>query len=257
MSGGRLPRKRRLPLATGNVEYVLSGCGAATVVLLNGAGVTLEGWSRLYPEIESLGRVVAWNRFGAGASSAPRGPQDAAHVISAARKILRRLALPPPYVLVGHSLGGLHAQLFARRHSGEVAGLVLVEATHARDRDLLRGHEDRLAKSLRKLLGVPQAVFRPNLHAELEAVDAAAREVEEAGPMPSIPVVVVSGGREPPPSLVGPAALRIRRRHQKELARLSPLGTHAVARRSGHFPQITQPRLVLDAIASVVEGAAP
>ena len=254
MSGGRLPRKRRLPLATGAIEYVLAGRGPATLVLLNGAGVTLEGWSRLFPDIERLGRVVAWNRFDTGASTPPRGPQDGLQVVATAREVLRRLGLEPPYVLVGHSLGGLHAQLFARRHSMEVAGVVLLEATHPRDRELLHGHETQLAKVLGKLLAIPQQLFRPNLHAELDWLDEAAAEVEAAGPFPSVPLAVVSGGNDPPRWLVPPAALRIRRRHQKELAQLSPLGTHAVARRSGHFPQITQPRLVLDAIASVVRN---
>jgi pimeloyl-ACP methyl ester carboxylesterase len=252
---GRLPRKRRLPLATGAIEYVLSGRGPATLVLLNGAGVTLEGWSRLYPGIERLGRVLAWNRFGIGASTPPRGPQDGLRVVATARDVLRRRELAPPYVLVGHSLGGLHAQLFARRHSEEVAGVVLLEATHPRDRELLRGHETQLAKVLGKLLSVPQQLFRPNLHAELDWLDEAAAEVESAGPFPSVPLAVVSGGNDPPRWLVPPAALRLRRQHQKDLARLSPQGMHAVARRSGHFPQITQPSLVVDAIRSVVLGA--
>ncbi|MBK0393866.1 alpha/beta fold hydrolase [Ramlibacter algicola] len=257
MIAGRLPRKRRLPLATGAIEYVLSGRGPATLVLFNGAGVTLEGWSRLYPDIERLGRVVAWNRFGTGASTPPRGAQDGLQVVATAREVLRRLSLEPPYVLVGHSLGGLHAQLFARRHSEEVAGVVLLEATHPRDRELLHGHEPQLAKVLGKLLSIPQQLFRPNLHAELDWLDEAADEVEAAGPFPSVPLAVVSGGNDPPRWLVPPSALRIRRRHQKELALLSPLGMHAVARRSGHFPQITQPSLVVDAIRSVVHAAAP
>ena len=158
-------------------------------------------------------------------------------------------------MLVGHSLGGLYANLFARRHSQEVAGVVLVEATHPQDRQMLRGHEGHLAKVLGKLLSVPQSLFRANLHAELDWLDTAAREVEEAGPFPSVPLAVVSAGREPPRWLVPPAALRTRRIHQKALAHLSPLGTHIVARRSGHFPQLTQPRLVLDAIRSVVAQA--
>jgi pimeloyl-ACP methyl ester carboxylesterase len=156
-------------------------------------------------------------------------------------------------VLVGHSLGGLYANLFARRHSQDVAGVVLIEATHPGDRASLHGHEGHLAKVLAKLLSVPQSLFRANLHAELDWLDAAAHEVEEAGPFPSVPLAVVSGGREPPRWLVPAPTLRLRRVHQKELAQLSPLGLHVTARRSGHFPQLTQPRLVLDAIRSVVE----
>lgn len=256
MIAGKLPGKRKQAVGAGTLEHVLSGRGPATLVLFNGSGVTLEGWTRLYPQVERFGRVLAFNRFGIGASSAPSQPQTGSAVLQAARELLDALALRPPYVLVGHSLGGLYANLFARRHSDEVAGLVLVEATHPQDRGLLHGHEGQLAKVLGKLLAVPPSVFRANLQAELERLDAAAREVEAAGPFPSVPLAVVSGGNEPPRWLVPPHALRLRRQHQKELARLSPLGTHVLARRSGHFPQLTQPRLVLDAIRAVVRQAA-
>jgi pimeloyl-ACP methyl ester carboxylesterase len=252
---GRLPRKRKRQVRAGTLEHVLCGRGPATLVLFNGSGVMLEGWARLFPDIERLGRVLAFNRLGVGGSSRPLQPQTGSTVLQAARELLAALELPPPYVLVGHSLGGLYANLFARRHSEEVAGVVLIEAAHPRDRQLLQGHEGQLAKVLGKLLSVPQALFRANLHSELDWLDTAAREVEEAGPFPSVPLAVVSAGNEPPRWLVPPAALRVKRIHQKELALLSPLGTHIVARRSGHFPQVTQPQLVLDAIESVVQQA--
>ena len=255
MSTGKLPRKRKRQVPAGTLEHVLSGHGPATLVLFNGSGVTLEGWARLYPGIERMGRVLAFNRFGVGGSSAPTQPQTGTSVLQAARDLLTALDLPPPYVLVGHSLGGLYANLFARRHSQDVAGLVLIEATHPQDRASLHGHEGHLAKVLAKLLAVPQSLFRANLHSELHWLDTAAREVEAAGPFPSVPLAVVSGAREPPRWLVPPATLRHRRQHQKELAHLSPRGLHVIARRSGHFPQLTQPRLVLDAIRSVVQQA--
>lgn len=255
MSAGKLPRKRKRQVPAGTLEHVLSGHGPATIVLFNGSGVTLEGWARLYPGIERCGRVLAFNRFGVGGSSKPARPQTGTTVLQAARDLLAALDLPPPYVLVGHSLGGLYANLFARRYSEEVAGVVLLEATHPQDRGALHGHEGHLAKVLARLLSVPQALFRANLHSELDWLDAAAREVEQAGPFPSVPLAVVSGGKEPPRWLVPPATLRQRRQHQKDLAHLSPRGLHVIARRSGHFPQLTQPRLVLDAIRSVVQQA--
>jgi pimeloyl-ACP methyl ester carboxylesterase len=253
VSTGKLPRKRKRQVRAGTLEHVLSGDGPATLVLFNGSGVTLEGWGRLYPGIERFGRVLAFNRFGLGGSSAPAQPQTGTMVLEATRDLLAALDLPPPYVLVGHSLGGLYANLFARRYSEDVAGVVLIEATHPEDRGSLHGHEGHLAKVLAKVLSVPQSLFRANLHSELEWLDTAAREVEEAGPFPSVPLAVVSGGKEPPRWLVPPATLRRRRQHQKELAHLSALGLQVIARRSGHFPQLTQPRLVLDAIRSVVE----
>jgi pimeloyl-ACP methyl ester carboxylesterase len=245
---GRLPPRKRLATGAGTLEYVLSGTENPSIILVNGAGVTLEGWRTLYPEIEQLGRVLAWNRFGVAGSSKPRQPQTGSLVVASLRELLASVGLPAPYLLVGHSLGGLYCNLFARLHPGEVAGMVLLEATHPRDREMLKGHETQLASVLSRLFELPQRIFRDNLNAEIEWVDATAREVAAAGAFPPVPLTVVTGGNEPPKWLMSPEALRIRRGHQQELARLSPQGQQVIAPVSGHFPQLTQPALVLDVI---------
>lgn len=253
---GPLPPRQRLQTRAGTLEYVLSGQGAPTLVLLNGAGVTLDGWRTLYPEIEALGTVFAWNRFGVGGSDPPRLKQTGAVVIAALRELLSYAGLTPPYLLVGHSLGGLYANLFARMHPAEVAGMVFLEATHPRDREMLKRHESQLAAVLGKLFALPQKLFRANLHLEIEWVDATAQEVACAGPFPPVPLTVVTGGNDPPKWLMTPEALRIRRAHQQELARLSPQGQQVIASMSGHFPQLTQPDLVLDVLRRMGGAAA-
>jgi pimeloyl-ACP methyl ester carboxylesterase len=243
-----LPPRRTLRTPAGAIEYVLSGLGEPAIVLFNGSGVTLEGWMRLYPQIESIGTVLAWNRHGAGASSAPVQPQTGAAVVATARELLAHVGLKPPYLLVGHSLGGLYANLYARLHPHDVGAVVLIEATHPRDREMLKGHEGQLATVLGKLLSLPQRMFRANLHAEIDWVDATAREVACAGPFPDVPLTVVSGGSDPPRWLMPPAAVQIRRAHQRELSQLSTQGQQVIAPRSGHFPQLRQPELVLDVL---------
>lgn len=245
---GRLPPRRIWRTPEGAIEYVCSGTGRTPIVLFSGAGVTLEGWSRLYPGIESIGTVLAWNRHGAGGSARPTQLQTGAAVVATARGLLAHAQLQPPYLLVGHSLGGLHANLFARLHPQEVGAVVLLEATHPRDRDALKGQEGQLATVLGKLLSLPQHLFRPNLQAEVGAVEATARELGCAGPFPDVPLTVVSAGTDPPRWLVPQAALQARRAHQRELASLSALGQQVIAQRSGHFPQMTQPELVLDVL---------
>ncbi|HVZ42796.1 MAG TPA: alpha/beta hydrolase [Ramlibacter sp.] len=117
---GMLPPIQVAQTQAGRLSYVVSGFGASTIVLMNGAGVSLEGWRGLYPRIESMGTVFAWNRAGVKGSDAPRQPQTGVAVIASMRELLRYAGLEPPYVLVGHSLGGLFANLFARLHPREV-----------------------------------------------------------------------------------------------------------------------------------------
>lgn len=243
---GTLPRKRLLPTRAGALEYVLSGHGRPVWILFSGAGVTLEGWQGLYPAIEEMGTVLAWNRFGLGRSARPRVPQTGTTVLATLRELLAHGALEPPYVLVGHSLGGLHANLFARLYPGEVAGVVLIEPTDPGEHAY--GRESRLAGVLARLFNQPAHLFRANLRAELAWQEATARELQQAGPFPPVPLAVITGARPPPRWLADAQALARRRAHQAELARLSPQGEQVMAWRSGHFPQRSEPACVLQVL---------
>ena len=250
----RLPAIRALQTRSGRLSYILSGRGSARMLLFSGAGMSLQGWEPLYPDIERLGRVLAWNRFGMQGSDAPREHQSGAVVIGSLRELLGYLDHPPPYVLVAHSLGGLFANLYARLYPQEVAGVLLVEATHPADHALLRKHETQTERALAKLLSLPQVFFKPNLHTELACVEDTVREIEAAGPFPEVPLRVVTGGLTPRAWMVSPAAVGARRANQQELARLSPLGEQVLAQKSGHFPQLTEPRLVLRVLEDLLAG---
>lgn len=251
---GELPERRKLQTRAGALEYIVSGHGAATIVLLNGAGVTLDGWRALYPAIEKLGCVFAWNRFGVKGSDDPRLPQTGAVVVASLRELLAYAGLKPPYILVGHSLGGLYANLFARMYPDEVDAVLFLEATHPRDREVLKQHETQLGRALSKVMSLPQWLFRDNLHSEIDSIDHIAREVESAGPFPAVPVKVITGGANPPKWLMSPAALEARREHQRDLAQLSPHSEQVIAAKSGHFPQLSEAQVVLDALGQLARG---
>jgi pimeloyl-ACP methyl ester carboxylesterase len=250
-----LPERKKLQTRAGALEYIVSGKGAATIVLLNGAGVTLEGWRALYPAIEQIGTVFAWNRFGVRGSDAPRLAQSGAVVIASVRELLAYAGLAAPYVLVGHSLGGLYANLFARLYPQEVSAVLFLEATHPRDHEVGKEHENQLTNALSKVLALPHRFFKANLQSEIEATRLIVTAIAAAGPFPPIPVSVVTGGTRPPKWLVSERALQARRAHQEELARLSPQGEHVVAANSGHFPQLSEPDLVLDMLRRLVQRA--
>ncbi len=253
---GLLPERKKIQTRSGALEFVLSGSGQPTIVLLNGAGVTLEGWRALYPAIEKIGTVFAWNRFGVKGSADPRLAQTGAVVVASLRELLAYAGLQPPYVLVGHSMGGLHANLFARLYPKEVAGVLFLEATHPRDQQVLAQHETQLARALSKLFSLPQWLFRTNVRAEIEWAAETVDEIAAAGPFPEVPVTVITGGANPPKWLMSQAALRARRENQEDLARLSPHGEQVIATKSGHFPQLTEPRLVVDMLQGLISRAA-
>src|SRR5690349_18049579 len=86
----------------------IEGHGERTVILESGLGDTLDVWKQVQPEIATgCTRTVAYNRAGYDGSDPALGPRDAATIVGELRAELKRRNLLPPYVLVGHSLGGL------------------------------------------------------------------------------------------------------------------------------------------------------
>jgi pimeloyl-ACP methyl ester carboxylesterase len=249
---GVLPPIQALQTRSGRLGYMLSGEGTPAILLFSGAGVSLQGWEPLFPAIEQLGTVFGWNRFGMQGSDAPGERQTGTVVLGSLRELLGYAGVAPPYVLVAHSLGGLYANLYARLHPQEVAAVLFLEATHPDDQEALQKNEEHMVKALGKLLELPEPFFRANVQAELACAGDIAREIAAAGDFPPVPLRVVTGGLTPRAAQVSPAVAGAKRAHQDELARLSPLGEQVIAQHSGHFPQLSEPELVLQVLRELV-----
>ena len=106
-----------------------SGSGGPTVVLDPGAGLmsSVLGW--IAPAVARETRVCVYDRAGHGWSEAADSPQDGAQTATDLHTLLERGGVPGPYVLAGHSFGGLYVQSFAAQYPDDVAGLVLVDTT--------------------------------------------------------------------------------------------------------------------------------
>lgn len=110
-----------------------TGQGSPAVVLDAALGGSSVSWSCVQPEIAKATRVCAYDRGGFGWSDAAPRPRTAARMAGELRTLLERAAVPPPFVLVGHSFGGLIARVFAARFREDVAGIVFVDSAHPED----------------------------------------------------------------------------------------------------------------------------
>lgn len=93
------------------------------------SGTSFE-WARVRPALARAGRVCSYDRAGLGWSDPSPRPRTSPAIAEELHALLGRAGVPPPYVLVGHSDGGLHVRLFAAKYPAEVAGVVLVDASH-------------------------------------------------------------------------------------------------------------------------------
>jgi pimeloyl-ACP methyl ester carboxylesterase len=106
-----------------------TGSGSPTVVLEPGAGMTSSDLGLITPAVAGETRVCVYDRAGRGWSEPADTPQDGARIATDLHTLLHRGQVPGPYVLAGHSFGGLYALSFAARYPEEVAGMVLVDST--------------------------------------------------------------------------------------------------------------------------------
>jgi pimeloyl-ACP methyl ester carboxylesterase len=101
-----------------------------TVVLEAGMGSFSPNWHWVQEELAPVVRSVSYDRAGLGWSGRSRHPRDAQSIATELRDALREAAIEPPYVLAGHSFGGLPVRAFADLYPELTAGLVLVDASH-------------------------------------------------------------------------------------------------------------------------------
>ena len=227
------------------VEYAVKGQGGPVVVFETGLGATMRSWEKVFPAVSELTTAFAYSRPGYGDSELTTSPRAGRVVVEELRALLEERGLEPPYVLVGHSVGGLYLQLFARLYPREVAGLVLVDSTHPIDFQGPRAlqHQPWWA---RLALGLYMTGPRGR---EFRAIGETGRDVLRAPVPTGMPVIILSAGRAPAP---GPETEQAPLNLRQDLARLYP-GSRQQWVDSGHDIPRQRPQVVIDAIRELVE----
>jgi len=121
------PPGRLVSIGAHRLHIRCDGDRAPTVIFDAALGGSSLSWSLVQPAIARLTRACTYDRAGFGWSDAGPLPRTASRIADELRDLLRVTAVPPPYVLVGHSYGGLVMRSYAARHPNDVAGFVLIE----------------------------------------------------------------------------------------------------------------------------------
>ncbi len=225
-----------------SVAYRVAGSSRPVVVMISGLGDGMSSFDAVTPELAKSATVITYDRAGYGHSPMTSGPRDAAAAERELAGLLAQSGIRGPYVLVGHSLGGMFAEYYAAKHPEQIAGLILEETRPA---EFTRTCETSRISMCAPTVAMMQ--FAPRgARAETAALADTASEVEGATPVVGKPVLVLS--RFTPPNAKPFDALWARL--QTHLAARYPGSTHLTAPAGGHYVHRDQKAWFVSAVRS-------
>jgi pimeloyl-ACP methyl ester carboxylesterase len=250
-----------------------TGTGSPTVVIEAGLGDWSTSWAGyVQPEVAKTTRVCTYDRAGLGWSDASPLPSDAAQFAKELHTLLQNANVPGPYVMVGHSLGGLIVRVFAHDYASEVVGVVLVDSMNPKQVTESLSNKLALFSSIEAAVarvGVGRLIVKlpaiasgapPNgeayypLFVRPQSFQTTANEYRELPTSATEAAAVTSFGDLP--LIVLTAKLNDNPGWpdwQNELLHLSSNSEHLFAENSGHVIQFDQPDAAVSAILKMVE----
>ena len=257
------------------------GEGTPTVVMDAGLGGSSLDWNLVQPEIADTTRVCTFDRAGMGRSEAAATARNPVNLAGELHALLTNGEVPGPYVLVGHSLAGKNARLFAAAHPDEVAGMVLVDArSELLDAQVLEAEAEGFGKMLEAQGGlywflrhfglarafasefVGQPLVPPDVATAMAlqqtqdadiattTAEGRARAADDAklagAKLGAIPLVVIG-------SKANMEGMQAWNDAQHQMATLSTHG-RLVTADSGHFVHLERPAVVIEAVSDIVSA---
>jgi pimeloyl-ACP methyl ester carboxylesterase len=246
------------------ISVTVSGQGGPAVVIEPAFGGSAQSWHAVAAVLAAETTVVTYDRCAYGASSRAVDRRTPAEIAGDLHGVLGAAGVPEPFVLVGHSFGGICVRAFAARYDSEVAGMVLVDSSHEAQDEALRGSLPwylRLAEKavLPALLmgtrGFRSGADRRSVLREYRSSGAltAADQLLAPGALGRRPLAVVTRG--PGRGTSVPEGWRRWHQLHTDLAGLSANSRHIVAGDPGHYVHKRDPGLVTGTILDVLRSA--
>lgn len=231
------------------MNLLVGGKGSPAVIFEGGAGAGIASWSTVQSEIAKSAMTVSYDRAGLGQSQPGPKPRSAKQIATELHAALEKAGVKPPYVLVGHSLGGIFVRVFADMYPKEVAGMVLIDPSQEAFAEWLDKSPHKPKPNIERLSKAPEGLVGEEAALSTSFAQARASKVP-AG----IPVTLLTAMKE---EVMPVEARRMWTEKHKEWVAKVPGARHIIAEKSGHFIQAEEPQLVIDAITKMLQVKGP
>lgn len=227
------------------IELYSKRNGSPTTIFENGLGGTMQWWSKVIPVLENNISVFSYNRAGYGESSSVQSVRDGEHIVEELRTTLKSNGIVPPYILVGHSIGGLYMQYFARKYPDEVKALILVDSTHPNQLEG-DGNPENWPLITRLLFN---ALLSETDKKEFDALDKTGKKVLALPTVSTFPVIILSA--------LEPMSVNSTLANDSNAKRIDMINLYPTSEQywieSGHAIPYEKPEAVIEAIRYVIE----
>lgn len=243
-----LPNSKMITTKYGDFSYQLSGNGKPTIILESGAGDDMTEWESSISHLEEYSQVFAYNRAGFKGSDSQNKQRNAKTIAIELRELLKEANVTPPYILVGHSLGGLYMRVYANTFPGDVSAVIQIDSTHP---EFISNCKQSDGSFTENPTGIPWWAFLVLPNAVAGESKELCRSLDTASnnqSFPKVPLVVLSSNRVPNGIKETSEKWAVMQNQQKHLATLSPISKHIICNSCGHYVHHDKPELLTEAL---------
>jgi pimeloyl-ACP methyl ester carboxylesterase len=230
-----------------SLSLLIGGQGSPAVVFEGGFGTGIASWTTVQKDVAAFARTVSYDRAGLGQSESGPKPRSAKQIASELHTALEKAGVKPPYLLVGHSLGGIFVRVFADMYPKEVVGMVLIDPSQESFNEWISKRlPDRLKAEQAQMANAPEGV-----RAEAAALGESDAQARVAKVPAGIPVTLLSATED---ESMPADARRVWIEKHKEWIATVPGAKHMVLEKTPHFIQGQQPKLVIEIIQQMLNS---
>ncbi|WP_313799667.1 alpha/beta hydrolase [Cytobacillus sp.] len=216
--------------------------GKPTVIMDAGYGDFSKAWDSVIGDISLLSNVLIYDRAGLGKSETSSNPRTSREMVKELKELLIKAKIKPPYILVGHSFGGVNMRMFATEYQNEVCGLILVDST---PEDYKERFLPTMSQDFQQAYN-KQFVYEGNYDEFMESL----KQLKETRLKLNVPLIVLSAGKK---AHYSKESQELWNEMQREILEISSDGELVIAQNSAHYIQNDEPELVVSAINKLID----